>query len=44
VNVVGLHSNEFQVGRVRKYVAKSGLFEQVTLVKGYFIQLAEQFG
>ena len=42
--IVGLNNNDFQIGRARKYVARAGLQNQVTFVKGDFMKLSEQFG
>jgi SAM-dependent methyltransferase len=42
--IVGLNNNEFQVQRARKYTKKAGLENQVTFVKGDFMNLVEQFG
>ncbi|KAL7423949.1 Delta(24)-sterol C-methyltransferase [Cryptotrichosporon argae] len=43
-NVVGINNNEFQVGRAREKTAKAGLSDQVSFVKGNFMELAQQFG
>jgi len=44
VRIVGLNNNEFQLQRAIKYARKAGLEDQVTFVKGDFMNLSEQFG
>jgi sterol 24-C-methyltransferase len=43
-NIVGVNNNEFQVGRARNYTKKINLQDQVTFVKGDFMNLVAQFG
>ncbi|KAE8182857.1 hypothetical protein CF328_g8374, partial [Tilletia controversa] len=44
VEIVGVNNNQFQVDRARKYTAQAGLENQVTFVKGDFMNLVGQFG
>ncbi|KAG0148584.1 hypothetical protein CROQUDRAFT_654666 [Cronartium quercuum f. sp. fusiforme G11] len=44
VNIVGVNNNEYQVRRANKYNEAAGLADQVQVVKGDFMKLAEQFG
>lgn len=44
VNIVGINNNEFQVGRATRYVKHAGLQDQISFVKGDFMNLVAQFG
>jgi len=41
--IIGLNNNQYQINRATKYTADAGL-DNVTFVKGDFMNLAEQFG
>lgn len=42
--IVGINNNEFQVGRARQKTAKAGLSDNLSFVKGNFMELEKQFG
>ncbi|KAE8199306.1 hypothetical protein CF328_g3285 [Tilletia controversa] len=44
VEIVGVNNTQYQVDRARKYTAQAGLENQVTFVKGDFMNLVGQFG
>lgn len=44
VNIVGINNNEYQVGRATRYVKHAGLQDQISFVKGDFMNLVKQFG
>ena len=44
VNIVGINNNEYQVVRATRYVKHAGLQDQISFVKGDFMNLVKQFG